>query len=583
VTSRSGRASRAVTLAGIVLAAAALWGALGQQLDVPTVFGDELIHWDASRSLAAGDGLKVRDGGYGFGPVYPALVAPVHLLTDDDLSAYQWVRILDALVFALSAVPAYLLARRVLPPGWSLGCAALAVAIPSALYTGFVMTEGPAYTACTLALLALARCLERPRVSAQLLALATVALATGVRFQLAVLGVALLVALPLRAIVARGRLQVSRRDVTRLWPLLVVLGAGIAVFAVRAVEGNPLEGYGDLWRSYDVLEVARWTWRALAGLGVYLALVPLVVAPTALRELVFEGRLGLRSSAAFFSLFVTVNVALLLVVGAFSSTEFGVGFLHDRYLFYVVPLWLVSTAVWAERRVPFRPLGLALGGLLVLVLLATLPTYLLNNDGGRRFDATASALPSEIAERAGLSAPTRWSLLAVAGAAILVAVVLSFLPRWLVLVPVALVFALDGAFAWDVRIDAARNETFAPMNAQTVSWVDRAVPDDAEVATLTPGVSIETRDALRLTEFFNASIGPAYDFGGGYAPTLASEKVRVAGGRVVVSDTGEIAAEWVVAPRGLELVGDVEAEGTTEGLRLWHVEGPVRLVGGTGQ
>ena len=53
---------------------------LGQQIEVPTVFGDELIHWDASRSLAAGDGLRVRDGGYGFGPVYPALLAPVHLL-----------------------------------------------------------------------------------------------------------------------------------------------------------------------------------------------------------------------------------------------------------------------------------------------------------------------------------------------------------------------------------------------------------------------------------------------------------------------------------------------------------------------
>jgi hypothetical protein len=580
VTSQSGRASRAVTLAGIVLAAAALWGALGQLLDVPTVFGDELIHWDASRSLAAGDGLRVRDGGYGFGPVYPALVAPVHLLTDDDLSAYQWVRILDAFVFALAAVPAYLLARRVLPPGWSLGCAALTVAIPSALYTGFVMTEGPAYAACTLALLALARCLERPTVPAQLFALATVALATGVRFQLAVLGVALLVALPLRALVARRGLQVSRRDVTRLWPLLLVLGAGIAVFTVRAVVGNPLEGYGDLWRSYDALEVARWTWRAFAGLGVYLALVPLVVAPTALRELVFEGRLGLRASAAFFSLFLTVNAALLLVVGAFSSTEFGVGFLHDRYLFYVVPLWLVTTAVWAERHVPFRPLELVLGGLLVLALLATLPTYLLNADSGRRFDATASALPSEIAERAGLSEPPRWSLVAAAGAAILVAVVLSLLPRWLVLVPVAVVFALDGAFAWDARIDAARNETFAPMNAETVSWVDRAVPDGTEVATLSFGGSLATRDALRLTEFFNASIGPAYDLGGGYAPTLASDRVRVAGGGVIVADTGEIDAEWIVAPRELELVGDVEAEGTIEGLRLWRVRGPVRIVGG---
>ena len=40
----SSRLTAPLTLAGIVLAAAALWGALGQQIEVPTVFGDELIH-----------------------------------------------------------------------------------------------------------------------------------------------------------------------------------------------------------------------------------------------------------------------------------------------------------------------------------------------------------------------------------------------------------------------------------------------------------------------------------------------------------------------------------------------------------
>ena len=175
----------AVTLAGIVLAAAAVWGTLGQQLDVPTVFGDELIHWDASRSLAAGDGLSVRDGGYGFGPLYPLLLAPVHLLASTDLDAYRWARMLDALVLALAAIPAYFLARRLLPPGWSLACAALTVALPSALYTGFVMTESVAYAACVLAFLAIARCLERPTVKTQLLALAAVGLAAAARFQLA--------------------------------------------------------------------------------------------------------------------------------------------------------------------------------------------------------------------------------------------------------------------------------------------------------------------------------------------------------------------------------------------------------------
>ncbi len=249
-----------------------------------------------------------------------------------------------------------------------------------------------------------------------------------------------------------------------------------------------------------------------------------------------------------------------------------------------MPLWIVATAVWAERRLALGPLGLAAGALLVLAPLATLPTYLLNADGGRRFDAIASALPSEVALHAGRPEPERWWLI---GAGLLaLALVLGLtrtrLPAWIVLVPVAAVFALDAGFAWDARIEAAENITFAPLNAATASWVDRAVPEGAEVATLVGKVPVETRDALRLTEFFNGSIGPAYALGDGYAPTLAADHVRVAGGGVIVTDFGELRAEWIVAPRTLDFVGDVVAEGTVERLRLWRIRGPVRVVGGTG-
>ena len=89
----SPRLAASLTLAGIDPRGDRAVGSLGQRLDVPTVFGDELIHWDASRSLAAGDGLRVRDGGYGFGPVYPALLAPVHRLAPNDLTAYRWARV----------------------------------------------------------------------------------------------------------------------------------------------------------------------------------------------------------------------------------------------------------------------------------------------------------------------------------------------------------------------------------------------------------------------------------------------------------------------------------------------------------
>ena len=167
--------------------------------------------------------------------------------------------------------------------------------------------------------------------------------------------------------------------------------------------------------------------------------------PSTFAALWRAGRGGNREAASFVSLFVCVNAVLLLVVGAFTSTEFGVGFLHDRYLFYVVPLWILATAVWAQRRVPLGHVGLGIGALLVLVPLATLPTYLLNADGGRRFDAIAAGLPSQVAVHAGRAEPARWWLVAAGLIAIGLVVGLTHtsLPRWLVLAPVAAVFALN--------------------------------------------------------------------------------------------------------------------------------------------
>ena len=52
---------------------------------------------------------------------------------------------------SLAAVPAYFLARRVLAAGLSLVAALLAVAVPSMLYTGTMMTENafyPLFLAC---------------------------------------------------------------------------------------------------------------------------------------------------------------------------------------------------------------------------------------------------------------------------------------------------------------------------------------------------------------------------------------------------------------------------------------------------
>jgi len=56
----------------------------------------------------------------------------------------------------------------------------------------------------------------------------------------------------------------------------------------------------------------------------------------------YRSRAGSSNDAAFLATFVSATVTGILVVATFSASQFGLGRLHDRYLFYVVPLWLVS-------------------------------------------------------------------------------------------------------------------------------------------------------------------------------------------------------------------------------------------------
>ncbi len=143
-------------------------------------------------------------------------------------------------------------------------------------------------------------------------------------------------------------------------------------------------------------------------------------------------------------------------------------------------------------------------------------------------------------------------------------------------------FLCGGAIAWDTRTDSARNTTFASMTQGDVGWVDAALPDGEKAAMLAGGVPVEVRDALRLTEFFNGSIGAAYDLAGALAPTLDSEPVRTVSGVVVDERGTPVRPRYVVAPPELSLAGEVIATGTLHGVALWRVQEPLRVIAGGG-
>jgi hypothetical protein len=579
----------AAALAGIVLGSFALYTWLASLVGVPRVHPDEVRYLIAASSLVEGEGLTMRGGEYGFGPLYPLVLAAILWTTSGIDAAYDVFKAANALFFALTAVPVYLLARRLVSPWWAVAAAGLSVAIPSSISIGTVMTESLAYLTAAWALYATALALERPTLLRQLAVLGTVALAFLTRAQLGALYLSWLVGLGVLWLIAPRLRPRSRADLVRLWPSAVPLLLAVAVLAGRLASGSSpsesLGAYWELWRGYDPLEIGKWLVYHLADFDVYLAVVPLAVAPIVLWRLLRDGREGSDRAAAFAALFLSANAVGLLVVAAFTSTPWGYDRLHDRYAFYLLPLWLIPFVAWLADGLPRPLVATAIGVGIALVLPAVLPFRQLANEAG--IDTVPGALWVWIEQQVAGPGPLSGSrLLAVFVVGLAVAAVL--LPRRLaLLLPAAVVavFAITAVLAWDRVIDAPENAVFA--GGLERAWVDERLPEDAVVTKLylesnACPAAASTRHALFLTEFFNATVDRAAYIADSIPDGIPLDRVDVAGdGTLELSPGAPLRAEYVVTQPGIELEGERVATGTNAGLVLWRIDGPVRVPGAT--
>ena len=87
--------------------------------DGPRVHPDEVRYLIAASSLVEGEGLTLRGQDYGFGPLLPLVLAAILRVAGSVDAAYDWFKAANALFFALTAVPVYLLARRLVSQWWA--------------------------------------------------------------------------------------------------------------------------------------------------------------------------------------------------------------------------------------------------------------------------------------------------------------------------------------------------------------------------------------------------------------------------------------------------------------------------------
>ena len=319
---------------------------------------DELVYSDLARSIAAGGRPAVRGVPvFGWGEVYPSVIAPVWALIGDRYAAYHVTLVVGAVVMSLAAVPAYFIGRMFVSRRSSLLVAALAVIVPSLSYTGAVLTENACYPVFLVAVLFLARAVRTPTLGAQTAALVALGVLAFTRIQ----GVAMLGAYASAVVVysLTGGQDERRAYLRRFAPT----AAATVMLALGPVVGSLARGDGALgWLgqrsgTFDELH-ARW--RFPSGSHSSRSVSSCTSGVPAVATVIMSGAGLSRAADERLRLFAAVSrptlVAMLLSV-ALVSASFDVdqvGNLNERYVFYIVPLTFIGVALWIERGLP-RP------------------------------------------------------------------------------------------------------------------------------------------------------------------------------------------------------------------------------------
>jgi hypothetical protein len=552
----------------IVAGSVALRAWLGSRMPAPFIFTDELQYQENARSLAAGAGIRVRDEPYGIVSVlYPLVLAPAYLLFDSLPDAYAAARTVNAVVMSLAAIPAYLIARMVLPFRWSVGAAVLAVAVPSMAYTGTLMSENAFYPAFLLAAWALIRALEEPTLVRQAVLLATCGIVTLVRVQ----GLAVLLAALSAPVLLR---LVARRPFRRWLPLYGAVLAGVLLVLVgQLARGTSISSLFGAYavvgeESYDLAEVARFTFWHLAELDLYVGVLPLA-AFLLLAALA-------RSIEPRLQAFVAATAALgfwtILVVAAFASRFAGA--IVERNMFVLAPLLFTALLVWIHRGAP-RPTAAGTVAAGIAAVLPALIPYDRFLQLKVRSDTLALVPLWNVQDEVGLPRLDEVVLLGglAAGAAFL------FLPRrWLVALPVV-VLAYFALAAYSVQRGehgmevAAAGSLFQGISGER-DWIDRAVGDE-DVAVLYTG--LPDRFTVLQNEFFNRSLGRVYTTSGPMEGGLPETAVAVdpRSGEVRQSDGSVVRERYVLTDGSAALDGRPVAEDRRLGLKVFRTSGPL--------
>jgi hypothetical protein len=542
-------------LAGIVVCSVAVRVALNHRIVAPWIMIDEIVYSELAKSFAANGQFLVRGvPSHGYGFVYPVLIAPAWRLFTAVPDAYAAAKAINAVVMSLAAIPAYFLARRVLDATHALIVAVLAVAIPSMLYTGELMTENAFYPVFIVCVLALVAMLDRPTAKRQLLVLVLIGFAFATRQQAIAL---------LPAALTAPLLQSPRR--LRAYTTLYGVVAVAAIVALVATVGrgeSPLTLLGAYRAatssSYSVSGVLRFFVYQVGEIDLYLGVIPFA----ALLAIWFGRRTSFAAVTLPVVFWLTVEVAIF-------ASQPSVDWIEERNLFYIAPLALIALVGLAvDGVVPLR----GRPALVAAVLAGVLPVFI----PFTRFIDTKSVadtfalLPWWWVQDHWITlGEVRWVALGVSLAA---AAVFVLLPRRYALALAGLVgvyFVLTTAVVENGRHgihQATLGKLWAGIRVDHTNWIDRAVAPGAKVAILRNGLTPD--EVVWENEFFNRSVDAVYAYDVSRVPDPLPEKT------LKVGKNGNLGVD-VQYVLGTDIVGKLIATDGDLGVSLYRVDGPL--------
>jgi hypothetical protein len=536
----------------------------------PWIAPDEALYGLIGRSLA-GDSVPVA-AGTETSLLTPLLLAVPLFVVDDVARAFGIVQVLQAVLVSATAAIAFGWARPLAGPRWALLAAFLTVAIPGLAYSGLLMTESTFYVTTTLALLALARVVERPTLVAQSLFLVAAALAVAARLQ----GLALLAA----AVAAIGIAAAGERStllVRRTAPLLVTIGAVVIGGAVALVAGARALGIysGAVTAGYEVVAVATDLLHHAGAVFLIVGGVPLVALGLMLGHRVPPGPSG-RPLRALVAVTLGWTVVLVVQVGIFAS-QF-VGHLAERDLLTVAPPLFVLFAVWLSRGMPRPGLRGYVGAVAVTVPALALPIGSLATRESQLDSFSSISFHKLTAVTSAGTTTLVWAAW-VALAAAFVMVVPARRRLVVAMLAVAALLPLSAVAALEVRTASRADERWW-FSESSPTWVDERA--DGPVTFLYGGSG--DWGGVWKHVFWNrrilsvASIDAANPVPG---PITQSLVAPASDGGLHDSSGRPVVSPYVVAPAGMRLDGAAVASmgpsGTLAGLVLWQPAQPLRV------